>query len=174
MISNHPNPIGGAGVALASGAVAQVGTSSSSSTDNALARFDGTTGKVIQTSPIIVTDAGALEGLQVTVTPKTQAASPYTVTNGDSGKVFTNEGASSIVTFNLPTAVAGLEYTFVVQDADGLTVVASAGDTIRIATAVSAVAGNISATAIGATVRLVAINATEWVSVATNGTITVN
>lgn len=170
MISNHPNPIGGAGVALASGAVATVGTSSASSTDNALARFDGTTGKLIQTSPIIVTDAGALEGLQVTVTPKTQAASPYTVTNGDSGKVFTNEGASAGVTFNLPTAIAGLEYTFVVQDADGLTVVANAGDTVRIAGAVSATAGNSASTTIGSTVRFVAINVTEWISVATNGT----
>ncbi len=36
-----------------------------SATDNALARFDGTTGKIIQNSTLIVTDAGTLSGLNL-------------------------------------------------------------------------------------------------------------
>lgn len=171
MLGAHPNVLGGAGNALTnSSGNAVVGTSSTSSTDNALARFDGTTGRVIQTSPIIVTDVGALTAIQAPIAPTTQASSPYTVTNADSGKVFTNDGATAGVTFNLPTAVTGLQYTFVVQDADGITVVANTGDTIRIASGVSATAGNAASTTVGSTVYLVAINAVEWISVATNGT----
>jgi len=91
----------------------------------------------------------------------------------DSGKVYTNEGATSSVTFNLPSAAANLTYTFIVQDTDGLSVVANTGDTIRIAGSVSASAGNISNTTIGSSVALVAINATEWIAISVIGTWTV-
>ena len=47
------------------------------------------------------------------------------------------------------------------------------GDTIRIAASESAAAGLIEATPIGNMVKLVAINATEWVAVASLGTWTV-
>lgn len=102
-----------------------------------------------------------------------QAASPVTVANADSGKEFTNEGAAGLITFNLPTAVANLVYDFIVQDADGIKIVASGGDTIRLAANVSAAAGNAQSTTIGSTVRLVAINATEWIATSIVGTWTV-
>lgn len=97
-------------------------------------------------------------------TPITQNATT------DNNVVFSNEGATALNVNNLPTAVAGLHYRYAVQDADGIQIVASAGDTIRIAGSVSSVAGNIQSTVIGSTVHLIAINATEWVSFATNGT----
>lgn len=96
--------------------------------------------------------------------PVTAKTSSYSITSSDSGTNFTNEGASAIVPFSLPTAVAGLRYTFTVQDADGLKVTASGGDTIRIYNLVSITAGYIQSTAIGSTVELLAINATEWVA----------
>lgn len=99
-----------------------------------------------------------------------QAATPVSVSSAASGTVFTNEGASALGVFNLPTAVANLVYTFVVEDSDGIKIVANTGDTIRISASVSASAGNATSTVIGSTVTLVAINATEWVSIATNGT----
>jgi hypothetical protein len=37
----------------------------------------------------------------------------YTILSGDSGTIFTNEGASGTVTFTLPIASAGLYYGFV-------------------------------------------------------------
>lgn len=97
------------------------------------------------------------------VRPKTQAVSPYSLTAIESGKVFTNEGATSVVTFNLPSAVAGLDYTFIVQDGDGLTVTAASGDTIRVGAVVTATAGNAASTSQGSLIRLRCINDTEWI-----------
>lgn len=99
-----------------------------------------------------------------------QATTPRTLTAADNDRVFTNEGAAATIVFNLPTAVAGLTYRFIVQDSDGIQVTAASGDTIRVAGSVSAAAGNIAATAIGNTVYLVAINATEWVALSHEGT----
>jgi hypothetical protein len=102
-----------------------------------------------------------------------QASTPLTLTSSDSGKLYTNEGATAQIVFNLPTAAAGLEFTFVVQDSDGLQVVAASGDTIRIAGSVTVSAGSISTTTIGNTVHLKAINATEWIALSHEGTWTV-
>ena len=68
---------------------------------------------------------------------------------------------------NLPTAAAGLTYTFVVQVAQNLRVTAASGDTIRVAGSVSAAAGNIVNAVVGSTVTLLAINATEWIALGT-------
>jgi hypothetical protein len=102
-----------------------------------------------------------------------EAATPVNLTANDSGKLYTNEGATAEIVFNLPTAAADLEYTFVVQDADGIQINADTGDTIRIAASVSASAGLIETTTIGNTVKLKAINATEWVALFYVGTWTV-
>lgn len=102
-----------------------------------------------------------------------QASSPVTVNSSDSGKVYTNEGATGEIVFNLPTAAANLFYTFVVQDSDGVEVVANTGDTIRLAGSVSASAGKIESATIGSSVTIIAINATEWVAMALMGSWTV-
>lgn len=104
---------------------------------------------------------------------------PYSVdASQDRGNFFTNEGASALIVFNLPTAVlntttGGYRYTFYVQDVDGLQVVAAAGDTIRVGTSVSAAAGNIQSTNIGSCITLQCINATEWVAQSVIGSWTV-
>jgi len=94
---------------------------------------------------------------------------PYNIdVNLNRGNFITNEGASAIIVFNLPTAVTntttgGYHYSFYVQDVDGLQIVAAAGDTIRVGGLVTAAAGNISSTVIGSCITLQCINATEWV-----------
>jgi len=98
----------------------------------------------------------------------------YGVTSADNLVVFTNEGALGLVTFTLPTAVAGLQYSFVTIDGDGIRIDANTGDTIRIDTAVSASAGYIQGTTIGETITLVAVNATEWVALSYVGTWTID
>ena len=61
------------------------------STDEALARFDGTTGKIIQNSTVLLSDTGALSGLisivmkdtgsnTITINPPTTVTSSYTLT----------------------------------------------------------------------------------------------
>lgn len=99
-----------------------------------------------------------------------QATTPVTITASDSGKSYTDEGSSAQIEFTLPTAVSGLEFTFLIQSANGIKVIAASGDTIRIAGTESAVAGNIAAATIGNVVKLKAINDTEWLSVSTQGT----
>jgi len=98
------------------------------------------------------------------------SGSPNVITAAESRSVFTNEGATALNYHTLPTAAAGLVYTFYVQDTDGIRVVANTGDTIRINTAVSAAAGYAESTTVGSSVTLAAINATEWVATSVIGT----
>jgi len=98
------------------------------------------------------------------------SGSPNTITAAESRSVFTNEGATALNYHTLPTAAAGLVYTFYVQDTDGIRVVANTGDTIRIDTVVSAAAGYAESTTVGSSVTLTAINATEWVATSVIGT----
>jgi hypothetical protein len=96
------------------------------------------------------------------IVPK--ATTPVSLVANDNRNVYTNEGATAKIVFNLPTAAAGYRFTFIVKDADGMQVVAASGDTIRIAEAVSAAGGNADTTTIGSTLTLVSINATEWMA----------
>ena len=105
-----------------------------------------------------------------TETVSVKATTPQTVTAAQSGTVFTNEWAGAIIVFTLPTAVAGLIYTFYVQDTDWIRVTANTGDTIRIAGGVTAAAGNVSSTTAGSVLQLIAVNATEWISTIEKGT----
>lgn len=100
------------------------------------------------------------------VTPVTTTASPAAT---DAGTVFTNEADADGATITLPTAAAGLNFIAYVQTAQTLTITASAGDTIRIASNVTAAAGSITSNVVGSSVTLVAINATEWVATASIG-----
>jgi hypothetical protein len=102
------------------------------------------------------------------------SGSPNVLTGNENGKAITNEGAGAKAYNTLPTAVAGLQFTFVVQDADGLRVTAGAGDTIRIAASACPAAGYVESTTIGDAVTLLAINSTEWVAVSYVGTWTVS
>lgn len=101
------------------------------------------------------------------VNPRTSGG---TETTRESFGITTNEGAGARVDRTLPGAVSGLQYTYVVQDADGIRVIAAAGDTIRMAGTVSSAGGSITSTTIGDSVTLVAINATEWVAMCYVGT----
>lgn len=103
---------------------------------------------------------------QSVVTPITTTASPSST---DSRTVYTNEGDADGTVFTLPTAIAGPQYTFIVQTAQTMTITASAGDTIRIGSSVTAAAGSISSLVVGSVITLQAINATEWIAISVVG-----
>lgn len=88
----------------------------------------------------------------------------YTVTVGDSGKTFTNTGASGAVTFALPAAVAGLKYRFRVGVAQQLRIDPNGTETISLpSTGVPSAAGAyIVADAIGETVDIQCVEAGSW------------
>lgn len=100
------------------------------------------------------------------ITAVTTTASPAAT---DAGTVYTNEGDVDGATITLPTAAAGLNFIAYVQTAQTLTITANSGDTIRIASNVTAAAGSITSNVVGSSVTLVAINATEWVAIASIG-----
>lgn len=85
-------------------------------------------------------------------------------------KVLTNEGATARNYHTLPSAAAGYQFTFISQDADLMRVTAATGDTIRVTLGVTATGGFIENTAQGDCITLVAINATEWIDIASRGT----
>lgn len=119
----------------------------------------------------LVRETGAVLSAPIQTKPvSAHATTPNSITTAQVNTAFINEGATELIVENLPGAAAGLQYTWVVQDADGFQVVAAAGDTIRIASSVSAAAGNIQSTTIGSSVTLLAINATEWIAIAHVGT----
>lgn len=91
-------------------------------------------------------------------------SSNYTVLTTESGKIFTNEGATSQVEFTLPSAEAEVSYTFIVQDSDGIRINAASGDTIRLGnSAVSSSGGYIESTDLSASLTLICLNTTEWI-----------
>lgn len=97
------------------------------------------------------------------------SGSPNVIAANESSTIFINEGATAKNYHTLPTAVAGYVLTFCCQDADGIRVTASGGDTIRVIDKVTAAAGYIESTTIGSTVTLISINATEWFATSING-----
>ncbi|HUT61981.1 MAG TPA: hypothetical protein VNA25_29435, partial [Phycisphaerae bacterium] len=139
-------------------------------TTNDSTRFKVEAGLITSAQPMYISGK-VISGYADSVTAV--ATTPRTVTSLESGGTFTNEGAAALQVFDLPTAVAGLRYTFIVQDADGIQVNAAAADTIRVGAAVSAAAGLVSSTNIGAVVTIVAINATEWLATSVINTWTV-
>lgn len=117
----------------------------------------------------------------VSATPSTPSVSPYTiaVTNGSaahyqildsqSGSFFTNEGATEQVYLDLPAAKQDLVFDFIISDSYGVRITSGSGDTIRLYSDVTPAAGYIESTDIGSTLRIKAINDTEWVVVSSSG-----
>lgn len=88
----------------------------------------------------------------------------YTINAGEcDGRTYTNEGCAGKVTFTLPSAEAGLEVSFIVEDANGIRVDPGASDDIRLGADTSST--GIESTTVGATVRLKCINATNWIGI---------
>jgi hypothetical protein len=88
------------------------------------------------------------------------------LSNADKGKFHTNEGASALVTLTLPSAVAGGSMEFYVHNINGIRVQAATGDTIRLLIAgnITPAGGYVESIVVGDYLRLVAINATEWIA----------
>lgn len=99
-------------------------------------------------------------------------STPLALSADDSGTIYTNNGATGIVTFNLPSAAAGITYTFATSEALRINVVAASGDQI-VHSGQTADDSIRSGNAEGASITLVAIDATSWVVTAAMGSWTV-
>lgn len=138
-----------------------------------VALADDAGAEITAANPLPVADAAVLAAIQaLTGSLGALVVQPLggALSAGATGTIYSNEGAVAISPFTLPAAAAGLRYGFAVQDADGIRVTAGAGDTIQVASAVSAAAGNAAATATGSYLYLIALNATEWMALSVVGT----
>ena len=91
-------------------------------------------------------------------------AATYSVAATDGNTFFTNSGVLGPLSFMLPTPVVGLTYTFYVDAASTVQVIASAGATIQVAGYTSAIGGGASNAVSGSVLQLVAISTTRWVA----------
>ncbi len=106
---------------------------------------------------------------RVVVTPT--EGTTITLDAVNSGAVVMNVASAGATTFTLPTAAAGLQYTFVdnsLTGGDDLTITASSGDTINSGTAAGSI-GN-TADVFNQTITLLALDATNWITIASSGT----
>ena len=97
MLSNHPNVLGGNGPSASSDLIGDV-DGPASATDNAVARFDGTTGKLIQNSVVTIADTtGAIAGAQSLTAP---ASTNLTLAGGagNTNVVLTPSGTGNVLT----------------------------------------------------------------------------
>ena len=96
MLSNHPNCLGGNGPSASSDLIGDV-DGPASATDNAVARFDGTTGKLIQNSTVTIADTtGDIAGATSLTSP---ASTNLTLGTGSYGTALTVASATGAATF---------------------------------------------------------------------------
>jgi len=96
----------------------------------------------------------------------THASTPVTLnqTTDFTDSIHTNEGAGAQIVFNLPSASLGESYEFIVENVNGLKVVANTGDFLQVDGVTSASAGYTESFLVGAVIKLVSINASTWVA----------
>lgn len=161
--------IGGAGaqaIDIGNGAAAKTVTLGSTNTTSTTTINAGSGGVVVagnMTGGGTVTAGGFLK----TVTNDTDA---HAVLAAESGIVLTNAGAGGPFAHTLPSAVAGLNYCFVVMAAQELRVTPAAGDVINIAGTAGDAAEYWTANAIGESLCLVAVDVTNWIATSYTGT----
>lgn len=134
-------------------------------------------GAGVQLNSLLQGLGNQISGYRHTTTASTAGSgSPLVLTSDESFNVRTNEGATAENYYTLPTAVAGMQFTFIVQDTDGIRITAATGDTIRpiAGTAASATGGFIRCATAGAFITLVSINDTEWVAIGSAGVWTID
>lgn len=85
-----------------------------SSTDNAIARFDGTTGKLIQNSVVVVSDAGAITVPEISA-PSTPASGTVHIYAKSDGKLYIKDDTGAET--DLTTATANIA-PLVIENAD--------------------------------------------------------
>ena len=100
-----------------------------SSTDNALPRFDGTSGNVLQASGVLVGDANEISGYLGNI--NAQTGTTYTLTANDTGKVVELTNAAAI-TLTLPADAAVGFCCTVVQGGAGQVTLTPAGSATRL------------------------------------------
>ncbi len=104
-------------------------------------------------------------------TPAVVKTADFPLITAGSGTYYSNNGTAALVTFTAPVPVAGVEYRFMVEDADGICFTADATSTIRMGASLSIAGGNLTCTAIGGSLHVKAgATALTWHVLSHEGT----
>lgn len=105
-------------------------------------------------------------GTQHIINVNSRVVGTGNLTNADKQMAFTNDVASGLITYGLPAAASGLEYSFLVDKVGGLKINSIVGGgVIRVGPQVTASSGNITSTTVGAAITLLAISTGIWVAI---------
>ncbi|WP_219209442.1 hypothetical protein [Variovorax boronicumulans] len=140
--ANQVLKVNSGGTALEYGTLAGTGdvVGPASSTDNTLPRFDGTGGKTLQASGVVISDADAMSGYKGSV--NRQTGTTYTLQASDTGKIVELANASAI-TLTLPNDLPiGFTCTLVQDGAGQVAVTAADGASIKNRQSHTKLAGN--------------------------------
>lgn len=97
-------------------------------------------------------------------------SSSDTLTTAQSDSILENTGATAQVVLTLPAASAGLQYTFLVQDTDGIRIRAPSSTYIRVGATSSTAAGYVESATQYSSITIVCLNSTNWVATSSVGT----
>ncbi len=122
----------------------------------------------ITTSDAFTGDGTAtLGGFLRTITNDTE---PHAVAITESGTVLTNLGANGADTWQLPNAVAGLEYIFVVMAAQEMQITPQGADNINSGGTALGAGDYYVADAVGEMLHIIAVDTTNWIVISETGT----
>ena len=161
--------IGGAGIQaidIGNGAAAKTVALGSSNTTSTTTISSGS-GGIVMAGNVSNDGTNTLGGFLKTVTDDTDGK---TLNVNESGTVQTNAGAIGAAAWTLPGAAAGINYCFVVMAAQELRVTPAGGDAINIAGSQGDAAEYWTANAVGESLCIVAVDATNWVAKSYTGT----
>ncbi len=86
----------------------------------------------------------------------------YAVTSGDNGTDFTNTGAGTTITFNLPSGLTNVVYGFLADTTQTIIIAAATTNTLMLAGALSASGGTATTSVMGSYVRFSSYKAGAW------------
>lgn len=160
------------GVAIGTQAIGQgdsvvaIGPHAAATADASIAIGSDVAVTMPNTARIGASGVGLLHDLKVLA-----ATAPLVLQDQQTNTVITNQGASGppgTRAVFLPPAAPGKVFHFIVEDADGLKITVSPGDSIRVG--LSLVSTRICGTLVGESLTLVAVNNDEWIALQYIGT----
>ena len=118
-----------------------------------------------QTDINIAAIAALGAGFTVEVNSTGKSSAPNILLASESRTVLINEDTLGETNYHtLPSAAAGMVFTFMCNHTDGIRVTAAAGDKIQMNGLTSKVAGYAESTIAGSVVRLICVDTTEWIA----------
>lgn len=144
------------------------------SINSPLTGFTAEAGTVSETDDILTAFEKIVGNIAAMGAVENVTAATRNLTAADSGKYFTNSGATATVNYVGPSGNVNPVYHILSSDADGCRFSTNGSDTIIFGDSTSSPGGYIACADIGGSLTVVKVNAAQWQVVSAIGTWTVN